>query len=61
MVFTSTVTSKGRVTIPKGILDALGWKSGQRIEFRLREGGIVEMSSVASSEVTRDSNAIPGP
>lgn len=29
-VLTSTVTSRGRVTIPREIRDALGWKGGQR-------------------------------
>jgi AbrB family looped-hinge helix DNA binding protein len=51
------VTSKGRVTIPKEIRDALGWKGGEQIEFRLREGGIVEMSSASASESTGEPNA----
>ena len=56
-MLTSTVTSRGRVTIPREIRDALGWKGGQRIEFRLLEGGNVELSSVAWSEETGGPNA----
>ena len=39
----STVTSKGQITIPKEIRDALRLESGDRISFRIREDGIVEM------------------
>ncbi|MFZ5475540.1 MAG: AbrB/MazE/SpoVT family DNA-binding domain-containing protein [Myxococcota bacterium] len=40
---TATVTSKGQITIPKEIRDALHVEEGQRVEFRLRPDGIVEM------------------
>jgi antitoxin PrlF len=33
------VTSKGQVTIPKRIRDALGIKSGSKVEFGLEEPG----------------------
>jgi antitoxin PrlF len=39
----STLTSKGQITIPKEIRDALGLKEGHRLTFRVREDGIVEM------------------
>jgi AbrB family looped-hinge helix DNA binding protein len=40
---TATVTSKGQITIPKEVRDALGLESGHQVSFRLREDGVVEM------------------
>jgi len=40
----STMTSKGQITIPKAIRDALQLDAGDRIQFLLRGDGIVEMS-----------------
>jgi antitoxin PrlF len=37
------VTSKGQITIPKAIRDALALETGDRVAFRLREDGVVEM------------------
>ncbi|MBW1809490.1 MAG: AbrB/MazE/SpoVT family DNA-binding domain-containing protein [Deltaproteobacteria bacterium] len=39
----ATLTSKGQITIPKEIRDALGLESGDRVAFRLREDGVVEI------------------
>ena len=39
----STVTSKGQITIPKSIRDALDLNTGVRVSFRIREDGVVEM------------------
>ncbi|MHB2169269.1 AbrB/MazE/SpoVT family DNA-binding domain-containing protein [Alsobacter sp. R-9] len=36
---TTTVTTKGQVTIPKSIRDRLGIKPGTRVEFRLDKDG----------------------
>jgi AbrB family looped-hinge helix DNA binding protein len=41
----ATVTSKGQITIPKEIREALGLKTGHRVSFHVREDGVVEMSS----------------
>lgn len=37
----STLTSKGQTTIPKGIRDSLGIKSGDRMTFTLMPDGTV--------------------
>jgi AbrB family looped-hinge helix DNA binding protein len=37
----STVTSKGQITVPKEIRDALGVRPGDRLAFRRREDGTV--------------------
>lgn len=41
---TATVTTKGQITIPKDIRDALGVQSGDRVEFFLRADGVVELT-----------------
>jgi AbrB family looped-hinge helix DNA binding protein len=41
----ATVTSKGQITIPKEIREALGLETGHRVSFQVREDGVVEMSS----------------
>lgn len=40
---TATMTSKGQVTIPKEVRDALHLATGHRIAFQVRSDGIVEM------------------
>lgn len=40
---TATVTTKGQVTIPKSIRDALGVEAGDRLEFLVRPDGVVEL------------------
>jgi len=39
----STLTSKGQITIPKKIRDALGLDDGARVTFIIREAGGVGM------------------
>lgn len=38
---TTTLTSKGQVTIPKRLRDTLGLKPGSRIEFAVNQNGEV--------------------
>ena len=40
---TATLTSKGQITIPKPIRDALGVEAGDRLEFLVRADGVVEL------------------
>lgn len=40
---TATLTSKGQVTIPKPVRDALGLATGDRVEFAIGPGGEVRL------------------
>ncbi len=46
---TSTVTSKGQVTIPKQVRDRLGVHQGDRIEFVVDSGGSVSLRPLKRS------------
>ncbi len=39
----ATVTSKGQVTIPKAVRQALDIKTGDRLLFRVRSDGLLEV------------------
>ena len=39
----STLTSKGQVTIPKEVRDALGVRAGDRVSFVVRDDDVVEL------------------
>jgi len=39
----TTMTSKGQITIPAPVRRALGVRPGDRIEFKLRADGVVEL------------------
>ena len=43
----ATITSKGQVTIPKGVRERLHWKSGDRLDFTVDSSGrvIVELAT----------------
>jgi antitoxin PrlF len=40
----STLTGKGRITIPREIRDALGLDPGDRLSFRMCRDGVVEVT-----------------
>lgn len=37
----TTVTSKGQITLPKAVRDALGIAPGTAVDFELRDGGVL--------------------
>ncbi len=39
----ATLTSKGQITVPAPIRATLGLERGDRVSFRLREDGVVEL------------------
>ena len=39
----SIITSKGQITIPKEVRETLGLETGDRLTFRMREDGVVEL------------------
>ena len=43
----ATITSKGQVTIPKGVRQRLRWKTGDRLDFTVDSSGrvIVELAT----------------
>jgi antitoxin PrlF len=51
-VSTATVTSKGQITIPKEVRDALGLESGDRVEFVAAAPGVYEI--LAASKDVRE-------
>ncbi|HEY0510677.1 MAG TPA: AbrB/MazE/SpoVT family DNA-binding domain-containing protein [Thermoanaerobaculia bacterium] len=46
---TSTVTSKGQITLPKEVRDHFHLKAGDQVEFQIDPGGRVEVRPVSSS------------
>lgn len=43
---TSTVTTKGQITIPKEVRDRMGSDAGDRVSFRVRDDGVAEMEPI---------------
>ncbi|WP_196259359.1 AbrB/MazE/SpoVT family DNA-binding domain-containing protein [Pelagibacterium limicola] len=51
---TTTVTSKGQVTIPKSVRDLLGIKPGSKVDFlRAKDGSIVLVPHDSKRPVSR--------
>ncbi len=49
----ATLTSKGQVTLPKVIRDALGLGPGSEVEFELQEGKVVLRKRVPAETLQR--------
>ena len=41
MGMTSTISSKGQITVPKAVRDRLGLRAGSRVDFELVDRGVV--------------------
>ena len=61
----ATVTTKGQITIPKAVRDALGVKAGSKVEFKRLEGGAIVLAKLGSKPQSRfqkmRGSAGPGP
>lgn len=55
---TSTLTSKGQITLPKAIRERLGLRAGDVLEFRFDERGEVVLRPLAESAVDRVSGVL---
>jgi antitoxin PrlF len=49
----TTVTTKGQVTIPKSVRDALGVHPGCSVEFDVNDSGEIVLRKVVTSRATR--------
>ena len=56
----ATLTSKGQVTIPKAVRDALHLRTGDRLDFILEADGTVRMLPITGS-VKRLKGMLPKP
>jgi antitoxin PrlF len=57
---TATVTSKGQVTLPQKIREALGIRPGDRIQFVLGEDGEVRLRAGVNVSELRGFLRLPG-
>lgn len=55
---TSTLTSKGQITLPKTIRERLGLRTGDVLEFRFDSQGQVVLRPLAESAVDRVSGLL---
>ena len=53
---TSTLTSKGQVTIPKEVRDRLGLRVGERLDFRVQPDGSILVEPARTGRLGR----VPG-
>ena len=60
MSLVETITSKGQVTIPKPVRDALHLSAGARVEFLLEPDGTIRVIPVTAS-VTELKGIVPPP
>ena len=49
----ATVTSKGQITLPKAVRDALGLQPGAEVEFRVKGGEAILRRRVPEAAFTR--------
>jgi AbrB family looped-hinge helix DNA binding protein len=56
----ATITSKGQITIPKEVRDALGVSAGDRVEFVAQEKGVYKVVA-ATRDVRHLKGLVPKP
>lgn len=56
----STLTSKGQITLPKPIRDQLGLRSGDRLDFVVRDDGRLEVVPI-KQPATKLKGLLPKP
>ena len=56
----ATVTSKGQVTLPKELRDALGLRPGSEVEFELEEGRIILRKRIPTEALERWEGCLRG-
>lgn len=56
---TATLTSKGQITIPQQVRDALGLKAGQKVDFHVLPDGRVELEVLRQMSVEDLQNILP--
>jgi antitoxin PrlF len=57
---TATVTTKGQITIPKEVRDAMGIETGDRVEFVAEEKGVYKVVA-ATKDVRHLKGLVPKP
>jgi antitoxin PrlF len=57
---TATVTTKGQITIPKEVRDAMGIEAGDRVEFVAEENGVYKVIA-ATKDVRHLKGLVPKP
>ena len=57
---TATVTTKGQITIPKEVREALGIEAGDRVEFVAEENGVYKVVA-ATKDVRHLKGLVPKP
>ena len=57
---TTTLTSKGQLTLPKAIRDRLHLRVGDRLAVTLREDGVIQMEP-ATVDVSQLKGILPAP
>ena len=59
-MFTSTMTTRGQTTLPKGVRDALGLRAGDRVSYRVKDG-VAELCPMRSVNHLRNFFRDSGP
>ncbi len=49
----ATVSSKGQITVPKAVREALGLEAGTEISFELQPGGVVLRKEISEAVLQR--------